>query len=266
MAVKSVDITSIEGRKLGKWNMGAEAKPVFDSAITLVNSMGDREVSVEFRHSAGWAGMATVRIDGQVLLEGNGATLAKQWGESGKLPEPEGAQAQGALSAICSIEESMLFKDLMMSAMGVPLPEGSPLKSFEITAIEGKRFTKPGEKLMQVRIDHNSTVTQITELSDKEANIEFRFTANYVGVGVIKTDGKMTYECEAPSLVKQWAERHDMPEKVANEVHTGILHFCIPEAVLIARELKLPPPIPLPQVNMQKKPAPAKPAGGQEVA
>jgi hypothetical protein len=109
-------------------------------------------------------------------------------------------------------------------------------------------------------------VTQITEVNDKEANLEFRFTANYVGVGVIKTEGKLIYECDAPSVVKKWATEHNMPEKMANDVHTGILHFGIPEAVLVARELKLPPPIPLPQVAVQKKPGPPAKAGGQEVA
>jgi hypothetical protein len=87
-----------------------------------------------------------------------------------------------------------------------------------------------------------------------------------VGVGVIKTEGKLLYECDAPTVVKQWASTNNMPEKMAFEVHTGILHYSIPEAVIIARELKLPPPIPLPQVNMQKKPGPPPKAGGQEIA
>jgi len=40
-----------------------------------------------------------------------------------------------------------------------------------------------------------------------------------------------------------------------------IMTNCIPEAVLLARELRLPPPIPIPQVNVAQQPG--KPAKGR---
>jgi hypothetical protein len=137
------------------------------------------------------------------------------------------------------------------------------IKSFELASIDGKRFTKRGEKLRQIRIDHNSTVTLITEINKKEANVDFRFTANYSGMGVIKIEGRMIFEGDAPSLVKEWSTTGKMPEEVANQIHTTIMNNCIPEAVLIARDIHLPPPIPLPRVNIKKRGAPST---GVEVA
>ncbi len=141
--------------------------------------------------------------------------------------------------------------------------DSMPIKFFELNAIDGKRFTKPGEVIRNVRIDHNSTVTLITEKSDREANVDFRFTANYTGIGVIKIEGSLIYEGDATSVARQWASKGNMPDDVASEIHTTIMTNCIPEAVMIARDLRLPPPIPVPQVNVKGK---GKPSTGVEVA
>lgn len=266
MSLKNVDITVLEGRKIGSGNFFAEVKSNRESGINLVQATNDKEAAVEFRYSANYGGMVATKIEGNLAYEGDAKAIVKSWNETTALPQDAQAEIQSAIMALCSIESDVIFKDIMFPPMNLPLPEGSPIRGFEITCIEGKRFTRQGEKFVQVRIDHNSTVTQITELTDKEASLEFRFTANYVGVGVIKTEGKMIYTCDAPSVVKHWATQHNMPESMANDIHTGILHFGIPEAVLIARELKLPPPIPLPQVTMQKKPTTPPKSGGQEVA
>ena len=128
-----------------------------------------------------------------------------------------------------------------------------PVKSVDLTSIEARRFSKRNEKIRNVRIDNNSTVTLITELNDSEASIDFRYTANYGGVGMIKIEGTIIFECDAPALAQQWASSANMPNETASEIHTAIMHFCVPEAMLISRDIKLPPPFPLPQVNIQKK-------------
>ncbi len=139
-----------------------------------------------------------------------------------------------------------------------------PIKHFEVSGIDVKRFMKRGEKLGHIRIDHNSTVTLISELNDKEANIDFRFTANYSGLGFIKIEGRMIYQGDAPELAKEWSSTGKMPDKVANEVHTTIMSNCIPEAVILAKEVRLPPPIPMPQIKIQG--GTAKKSTGIEVA
>jgi len=127
------------------------------------------------------------------------------------------------------------------------------IKTVDLTSIEARRFSKRDEKIRNVRIDNNSTVTLISELNDREANIDFRYTANYGGLGLIKIEGTILFEGDAPALAQQWGSDNNMPNDVASEVHTAIMRVCVPEAMVISRDIKLPPPFPLPQVNIQKK-------------
>lgn len=138
------------------------------------------------------------------------------------------------------------------------------IRSVELTAIEAKRFSKPNEKVGQIRIDHNSTVTLVTPKGEGEASVEFRYTASYGGVGIIKMEGTLNYQGDAENLASQWQQTNQMPGNVASEIHTAVMRVCVPEAVGIAKNLNLPPPIPLPQVKFQQGqggPAAQQPVG-----
>src|SRR2546428_13935966 len=80
---------------------------------------------------------------------------------------------------------------------------GAPMaiKSLELSTIDARRLARVGQRLQNVRIDHNSTVTLITEAGEKEATVDFRFTANYRAieevVGVIRIEGTLVYEGKA---------------------------------------------------------------------
>ncbi len=141
-----------------------------------------------------------------------------------------------------------------------------PVKDVEITLIDAKRVSKRGEKVQNIRIDNNSTVTMIKELPDGNALIEYRYSANYGGIGSIRIEGSMIFIGDANDLMKKWAETSNMPDKIASEVHTAIMGTCVPEAVLISRDLKLPPPLPLPQIKVGKPKKGEKPSSGMEVA
>lgn len=137
---------------------------------------------------------------------------------------------------------------------------------YETSTIEAKRFSKPGEHLANIRIDHNSTITQITKASDRTASVEFRFTINYAGMGFIKVEGSLLLDGEADALINEWRSTGSMPSEAANLVHNTIVSNCIPTALLIARDIRLPPPFPLPRINIEKKSAPAPRPTGPEFA
>lgn len=126
------------------------------------------------------------------------------------------------------------------------------LKSIEFTSLEGKRFTKRDEKMGQIRIDTNSTVTSISERSNKEADVAFRYSVTYGGAGMITIEGRFIYEGDATALAKEWGEKRNMPNEMASEIHTGIIHACIPLAIMIAKDLQLRLPIPLPNINIKE--------------
>jgi hypothetical protein len=139
------------------------------------------------------------------------------------------------------------------------------IKSFEFNVIEAKRFSKAGERIANIRIDQNSSITQVMKLSEDSVSVDFRFTANYAGMGFIKIEGQIIGEGHADSIMAEWSKDGSMPVEEANVVHNTIVSNCLPTALLVARDIKLPPPFPLPHINVQKKGA-IKPGSGVEVA
>ena len=139
------------------------------------------------------------------------------------------------------------------------------IKNIQLKSIEARRYIDRHERPKQVRIDHNSTVSNISDITDKQATIGFQYTASYGPVGMIKLEGSLLYEGDdAKKISKEWNETRKMPDQIASHIHTAVMHACVPEAVSIAKDLGLPPPIPLPQVRLGANPK--KGQAGPEVA
>ena len=144
------------------------------------------------------------------------------------------------------------------------------VRTFDLSSVDGRRFVKATDRWLNLRVDHNSTVTLISELGDRQASVDFRFTANYHAseavVGLIQIEGTLVWEGDAKALSKGWSSGGQMPPEVAQEIHTVIMTNCIPEAVLLARELRLPPPVPIPQVNVAQQPGKTAKGRSPEIA
>lgn len=129
-----------------------------------------------------------------------------------------------------------------------------PVKGFDVNSVEARRFTKQGEKMKNIRVDHNIALTTMSPVEDDAVSMEFRFTANYVGVGVIKIEGRVIWQGEAKDIIAQWSKNNQIPQELANQVYSAIISHCMPTAVLVARDIALPPPLPpLPPIQMKKK-------------
>ena len=136
------------------------------------------------------------------------------------------------------------------------------IKNIQLKSIEARRYINRNERPKQVRIDHNSTVSQMTDEADNQTTIEFQYTASYGPVGMIKLEGSLLYENDdAKKISKEWKETRKMPNQIASHIHTAVMHACVPEAVGIAKDLGLPPPIPLPQVKLGQDPKKGQVAG-----
>jgi hypothetical protein len=124
------------------------------------------------------------------------------------------------------------------------------IKGIKLKTIEARRYMEPDEKPRQIRIDHNSQIVQVVNKAD-QMSIDFQYTATYGPLGMIKLEGTVALEDEqAASIAKEWQDTRKMPDQFASHVHTAVMHACVPEAVGIAKDLGLPPPIPLPQVQL----------------
>jgi len=139
------------------------------------------------------------------------------------------------------------------------------IRNIQLKSIEARRYIGRDERPKQIRIDHNSTVTQINEIKTDEATIEFQYTASYGPVGMIKLEGSVLFKANnAKKIANEWKKTRKMPDQTASHIHTAIMHACVPEAVGIAKDLGLPPPIPLPQVKLGS--TPKKGQAGPEIA
>ncbi len=142
---------------------------------------------------------------------------------------------------------------MSVHALGVP-EKGSKMaiRSFELVSMDAKRFAKLGERPPQLRVDHNTSVTSISAQSEKDALIDFTFTVSYVGVGIIKIEGRVVWDGDAKAVAAQWANKKELPPEVFNPILGAIFANCMPASVVVARDLGLPPPLPPPQIAMKK--------------
>jgi len=139
------------------------------------------------------------------------------------------------------------------------------IKSFILTAMEGRRFPGPAKSQpTQVRIDHSNTITNIIIEGPGRAQIDFRYHVSYQGLGEVKLEGQLVYEGELSDLEKTWREQQRMPNKVAEQVHNTILSNGSFEVMQMARKLKLPPPIKIevPRIHVKDNSKGSTPAGG----
>jgi hypothetical protein len=127
------------------------------------------------------------------------------------------------------------------------------VKDLEFTAVEAKRFTRRGERFQVERLDQNSSVSVIYPVDDQHADVEFRFTVTYGAVASIRIEGRLIFSGDAKALVASWRDKKSMPNDMASEIHTAVMTACLPEAVAIAKDMHLPPPIPIPQVKFDAK-------------
>ncbi len=147
-----------------------------------------------------------------------------------------------------------------------------PVKYVEFSLIDGRRLLPASQVFPNMQIVTNSTVTLISESSEKEATVSFRFDTNFRGmemiVAVIQIEGHLTYEGKSASrdLARQWSTTNQMPPDVASEIHSAIMMACIPEAILVAKDLRLPPPIPVPGVQIAGQAPQGPPRRSPEVA
>ena len=141
------------------------------------------------------------------------------------------------------------------------------IKNIKLKSIEARRYVEPDDKPRQIRIDHNSQISQVINTAENLLTIEFQYTASYGPIGMIKLDGTIVCEDnEAKQLTKEWQNTRKMPDQFASNLHTAVMHTCVPEAVGIAKDLGLPPPIPLPQVRLGADSKKGQSQSGVEVA
>lgn len=121
--------------------------------------------------------------------------------------------------------------------------------------LEAKRFLPVSGP---VNINNNSTLTAVSKV-DEKLEINFVFSSNYQpNIGLIRIEGDLLLSDSKESVdraIKEWENsgKKNLPTDIAEKVHNIILSNCIAGAVILSREIHLPPPIPTPHVSIGQK-------------
>jgi len=141
------------------------------------------------------------------------------------------------------------------------------IQNVQMRSIEARRYSEITNQPQKVRIDHNSNVSRVEKIGKDGMRVDYQYTASYGPVGLIKIEGILEYYGEnIDTLIADWNGKRKMPNEIASKIHTAIMHTCVPQAVGIAKDLRLPPPIPLPQIQVGKKQQKASSGLGPEFA
>jgi len=142
-----------------------------------------------------------------------------------------------------------------------------PVKNFEFMTIDARRFARSTEIQKNIQIQVNHEITQVIERAEKETEFNFRFAVNYTGMGAIasiKFEGYVLFEGQS-GIAQKWLKEKKLPDDVANEVLNLIMRNCLMQGVVLARDMRLPPPVQMPQVKVGQKPGQSM-STGMEIA
>jgi len=128
--------------------------------------------------------------------------------------------------------------------------------NFNKINVEKKSFSR-----QKVNISNNVAIVNVekAELSlgaskQKGLKFEFNFKSKYEPeVGIIELEGDIIYlgdSKEVEEVLKSWKKDKKVPEAVMSQVLNTVLTKCNVEALILSREVTLPPPIPMPRVNI----------------
>lgn len=137
------------------------------------------------------------------------------------------------------------------------------IERVELSGMDVKRFQNNGDRSLGVRIDQNSVITRMQHLDDDRGVLSFRFSIDYSSLGYIHIEGDMFFRQGAHDLIDRWLADGRIDVTNASLIHNAAVSSCLTTALILSREVKLPPPFPLPRVSLQQPPPPSS---GVEVA
>ncbi len=135
--------------------------------------------------------------------------------------------------------------------------------------IVGFNFTRlEGEKKAPIRgkvgIKNNVALNDVSDASltmaqgKKGVKVHFMFQTQYEpAIGGLKFEGDVILledDKHADAMLKTWEKDKQLPKEIMPNLLNHILERSNVQALLMARDLALPAPIPMPKVNVQASP------------
>lgn len=132
---------------------------------------------------------------------------------------------------------------------------------FSFTSFDAQKKSQGKGK---INIANNVTISEVESAdlflgSNKQDGLRFNFifTSKYdPDVGNISIKGNVLYLEDADKIKKilaDWKKDKKIPQDATEEVLNNVLSKCNIQALILSKDLNMPPPIPLPKVNVQKE-------------
>ncbi|MFH1211667.1 MAG: hypothetical protein V1659_01940 [Candidatus Woesearchaeota archaeon] len=113
-------------------------------------------------------------------------------------------------------------------------------------------------------ISNNVSIKDVKEsdlnVGQDKASLKFEFeytSAFEPGVGKISLVGELMYlgtSVQVKEILDYWKKKKTLPSNVMIDVINNVLYKCNVEALLLSREVNLPPPIQLPKATLRQSP------------
>lgn len=115
----------------------------------------------------------------------------------------------------------------------------------------------------KININNNVSVTDVSDaklsVSDTKQGLrcKFSFESTYEPKAAsIKLGGEIILledKKQADEIMKHWKKEKALPKEILPNILNNVLDRCNVEALILARDLGLPAPIPMPKVNLKSK-------------
>ncbi len=133
-----------------------------------------------------------------------------------------------------------------------------PIIGMNFKSIEAKK--ESGAPRQEVKVNSTPMITNVKEvnvptLTKKALSVDFEFMTRYdPGFASISIHGSLMYLSDKnKAIVDEFQKNKKLPEKESLEVLNYLFRHCLLKASLLADDLQLPPPMPMPKITPKKK-------------
>jgi len=115
----------------------------------------------------------------------------------------------------------------------------------------------------KVSINNNVGIKNVEETklnintAKKALKLDFEFSSTYdPNIGKILLEGEVIYlidKDKTEDILKNWKKNKKLDQEMMNSVLNYVLSKCNIEALILSKDMNLPPPIPLPKVGQTKE-------------
>ncbi len=130
---------------------------------------------------------------------------------------------------------------------------------FDFNKINVEKKEKPSGK---ININSNVNIVGIEKADlgiakDAKSAVKFKFEyiSDYTNLGKIALNGSVMYLTtadEVKTLLKMWEDKEKLPQELMTQLLNKILMKCNVKTILLSDMVNMPPPVPLPKVQVKK--------------